>query len=34
MAEPIVLFADYPDTLAAARVDPTAAWKMQNLAKE
>jgi hypothetical protein len=30
---PELLFADYPDTLAAARVDPAAAWKMQNLAK-
>jgi hypothetical protein len=30
---PELLFADYPDTLAAARVDPAAAWKMRNLAK-
>jgi hypothetical protein len=27
------LFADYPETLAAARADPAAAWKRQNLAK-
>jgi hypothetical protein len=30
---PELLFADYPDTLAAARADPAAAWKMRNLAK-
>jgi predicted nucleotidyltransferase component of viral defense system len=30
---PELLFADYPDTLAAAKADPAAAWKMQNLAK-
>ncbi|MDR0592003.1 MAG: hypothetical protein LBG60_01850 [Bifidobacteriaceae bacterium] len=30
---PEVLFADYPDALAAARADPAAAWKMRNLAK-
>jgi len=29
---PDLLFADYPDTLAAAQADPSAAWKMQNLA--
>ncbi|MCL2788060.1 MAG: nucleotidyl transferase AbiEii/AbiGii toxin family protein [Micrococcales bacterium] len=30
---PDLLFADYPDTLAAAQVDPAAHWKMINLAK-
>ena len=30
---PELLFADYPDTWAAARTDPAAAWKMQNLTK-
>jgi len=30
---PELLFADYPDTLAAAQTDPAAAWKMRNLAK-
>jgi predicted nucleotidyltransferase component of viral defense system len=30
---PDLLFTDYPDTLAAARADPAAAWKMRNLAK-
>jgi hypothetical protein len=30
---PALLFADYPDTLAAAHADPSAAWKMRNLAK-
>jgi hypothetical protein len=30
---PELLFADYPDTLAAANADPGAAWKMRNLAK-
>jgi hypothetical protein len=30
---PDLLFADYPDALAAARSDPAAAWKMRNLAK-
>ena len=29
---PDLLFADYPDTLAAAITDPAAAWKMRNLA--
>jgi hypothetical protein len=30
---PECLFADYPEILAAARVDPAATWKMRNLAK-
>ncbi|MEZ5085622.1 MAG: hypothetical protein R2722_05020 [Tessaracoccus sp.] len=30
---PELLFADDPDTLAAARDDPAVAWKLQNLAK-
>ncbi len=30
---PELLFADYPATLAAAKADPTVAWKLQNLAK-
>lgn len=30
---PELLFADYPDTLAAAHADPTVAWKLQNLAR-
>jgi predicted nucleotidyltransferase component of viral defense system len=30
---PELLFAGYPNTLAAARADPAAAWKMRNLAK-
>lgn len=30
---PELLFSDYPNTLAAARADPAAAWKIQNLAK-
>lgn len=30
---PELLFADYPDTLAAAKADPTASWKLQNLAR-
>jgi hypothetical protein len=30
---PECLFSEYPDILAAARVDPAAAWKMRNLAK-
>lgn len=29
---PELLFVDYPDTLAAAKADPSAAWKMRNLA--
>jgi hypothetical protein len=27
------MFADYPETLAAAINDPAAAWKIQNLRK-
>jgi hypothetical protein len=30
---PELLFAHYPDTLAAANADPGAAWKMRNFAK-
>jgi len=30
---PELLFDDYPRTLAAAKADPAAAWKMRNLAK-
>ncbi|MDR1431347.1 MAG: nucleotidyl transferase AbiEii/AbiGii toxin family protein [Propionibacteriaceae bacterium] len=30
---PECLFVGYPETLAAARADPAAAWKMRNLAK-
>jgi hypothetical protein len=30
---PDLLFAEYPETLAAALVDPAAAWKRRNLAK-
>jgi hypothetical protein len=30
---PELLFTDYPSTLAAARNDPVATWKMQNLRK-
>ena len=30
---PELLFGSYPDTLAAARADPVAAWKMQNLTR-
>ncbi|MDR0847691.1 MAG: nucleotidyl transferase AbiEii/AbiGii toxin family protein [Propionibacteriaceae bacterium] len=30
---PELLFDNYPQTLAAARLDPAAAWKMRNLAK-
>lgn len=30
--DPGILFADYPDVLAAAKADPSALWKMRNLA--
>jgi predicted nucleotidyltransferase component of viral defense system len=30
---PELLFAGYPETLAATQADPAAAWKMRNLAK-
>jgi len=30
---PELLFDDYPQVLAAARSDPSAKWKMQNLSR-